>query len=252
MAEATKAVPQNAASLVVGASGGIGAAVLQRQLEDPSVKRVYAVSRGAKPAHLASEDSCLVWLTSDYSEESVAEIVDRLTGEAYQLRSVILCNGILHTQRLSPEKSLEKVSRAAMQEVFDANVVVPALWVSALAALLRRSTGCVIAALSARVGSIGDNRLGGWYSYRTSKAALNMFLKTASIEYARRAPRVKLVAFHPGTTDTPLSRPFQGGVPEGKLFSPDFVAERLCQQLASLQADGELAFLDWDGQAVPW
>jgi NAD(P)-dependent dehydrogenase (short-subunit alcohol dehydrogenase family) len=129
---------------------------------------------------------------------------------------------------------------------------VPALWVSHLARVLRRSTGCSIAVLSARVGSIGDNRLGGWYSYRTAKAALNMFLKTAAVEYARRAPKVKLLAFHPGTTDTGLSRPFQKGVPEGKLFPPGFVAQRLLALLHEVTPDGELSFMDWDGKPIPW
>jgi len=248
----TQSATQGNAALVVGASGGIGAAVLHRYLDDPTFTRVYAVSRGAQPAESGVVDSRLVWLTSDYSEASVASIAEQITQHDCQLRRVIICNGILHNQQVAPEKSLDKVNRDAMHQVFDANVVVPALWVSALAGRLRRSTGCVIAALSARVGSISDNRLGGWYSYRSSKAALNMFLKTAAIEYARRAPRVKLVAFHPGTTDTALSQPFQSGVPEGKLFSPAFVAERLCTQLNTMQADGELAFVDWDARPVPW
>jgi NAD(P)-dependent dehydrogenase (short-subunit alcohol dehydrogenase family) len=248
----TETASVNPAVLVVGASGGIGAAALDRYLGDSAYARVFAVSRGPQPARLASFDSRLEWLTSDYSEASVAGIAEQITQGGFELRRVIICNGILHSPRLSPEKSLDKVGREAMHEVFDANVVVPSLWVSNLAGHLRRSTGCVIAVLSARVGSISDNRLGGWYSYRSSKAALNMFLKTASIEYARRAPRVKLVAFHPGTTDTALSQPFQSGVPEGKLFSPTFVAERLCTQLDTMQADGELSFVDWDARPVPW
>ena len=109
-----------------------------------------------------------------------------------------------------------------------------------------------IAVFSARVGSISDNQLGGWYSYRASKAALNMVLKCAAIELARLNPRAKLVAFHPGTTDTNMSKPFQKGVPAEKLFSPDFVASRLLVSLDSIVPDGELAFLDWDGKAIAW
>jgi len=240
------------AALVVGASGGIGAAVLERYLLDPAYKRVIAVSRGPRPAGLAGLDTRLQWLTSDYSETSVAAICRGFGQGGVALRRVVICNGVLHNERLAPEKSLDKFGREAFHEVLDANVVVPALWVSTLAGHLRRSTGCVIAACSARVGSISDNRLGGWYSYRSSKAALNMFLKTASIEYARRAPRVKLVAFHPGTTDTALSRPFQGRVAEGKLFCPTFVAQRLSVQLDAMAPDGELSFVDWDARPVPW
>jgi NAD(P)-dependent dehydrogenase (short-subunit alcohol dehydrogenase family) len=102
------------------------------------------------------------------------------------------------------------------------------------------------------VGSISDNRLGGWYSYRCSKAALNMFMKTAAIEFGRRFPRVKLVALHPGTTDTALSRPFQRRVAPEKLFTPEFVAGRLAAVLEEVKPDRELSFLAWDGSEVDW
>jgi NAD(P)-dependent dehydrogenase (short-subunit alcohol dehydrogenase family) len=132
------------------------------------------------------------------------------------------------------------------------NALLPMLWLQALARGLGRKQDCVIAALSARVGSIGDNRLGGWYSYRASKAALNMLLQTAAVELARRAPATKLIAFHPGTTDTPLSRPFQSGVPAARLFTPDFVAEKLLAIMDQTTADGTLSYLDWDGQTITW
>lgn len=240
------------AALVVGASGGIGSAVLQCHLQDTRFARVIAVSRGPCPEHFSHYHERLQWLRSDYSEESIASITRTLAGREIALRSIVICNGILHAGDLQPEKALEKVSGEAIATVFAANVIVPALWVSHLARQLQRSARCTIAVLSARVGSISDNRLGGWYSYRTAKAALNMFLQTAAIEYARRAPGVKLVAFHPGTTDTPLSRPFQKGVPEGKLFPPAFVAQRLVALLEEVEPDGKLAFLDWEGKTVPW
>mgnify|MGYP001824589787 CR=1 FL=1 len=110
----------------------------------------------------------------------------------------------------------------------------------------------MVAVLAARVGSIGDNRSGGWYSYRSAKTALVMLLKSAAIELQRRAPGVKLVAFHPGTTDSALSRPFQKRVAPEKLFTPAFVAGQLLTLLDEQQADGELAFLDWAGKTVPW
>ncbi len=244
------------AALVVGASGGIGRAVLQCYLQDARFAHVFAVSRGPCPDDFSCYRERLHWLRSDYSEESIAsvtrDITHALAGMGIALRSIVISNGILHSGDLQPEKALEKVSGDAMATVFAANVIVPALWVSHLARQLQRSALCNIAVLSARVGSISDNRLGGWYSYRTAKAALNMFLQTAAIEYARRAPGVKLVAFHPGTTDTALSRPFQKGVPEGKLFAPAFVAQRLVALLQALEPDGKLSFLDWDGKTVPW
>ena len=105
---------------------------------------------------------------------------------------------------------------------------------------------------SARVGSISDNRLGGWYSYRASKAALNMMIKTAAIELARRAKNIKLIAFHPGTTDTPLSKPFQKNVPENKLFSAEFVAKQLLDIVENTPIDQSPSYLDWQGETINW
>ena len=238
--------------MVIGASGGIGSAVLQGFLQDASFEQVIAVSRAPCPEGLSLHHDRLQWICSDYSEASITAITAALAQSGAALRRIVISNGLLHGGRLQPEKALETLHGESMAQVFDANVIVPALWISHLARLLRRSTGCSIAVLSARVGSIGDNRLGGWYSYRTAKAALNMFLKTAAVEYARRAPNVKLVAFHPGTTDTGLSRPFQKGVPEGRLFSPAFVAQRLLALLHDITPDGELSFLDWEGKTIPW
>jgi len=118
--------------------------------------------------------------------------------------------------------------------------------------ILKGKQRCVVAALSARVGSINDNHLGGWYAYRSSKAALNMMLRTLSIEYARRVKNVKLIAFHPGTTDTALSKPFQTSVPAEKLFTTEFVAARLCRIMHDAEIDGQLSYLDWDNKSIPW
>ena len=130
--------------------------------------------------------------------------------------------------------------------------MVPALWLKLLHKVLKGKQPAVVAALSARVGSIGDNRLGGWYAYRSSKSALNMLLQNIAIEYARRVKNVKLISFHPGTTDTALSKPFQGTVPEGKLFTPEFVAERLTGIMDAAVVDGQLSYLDWDNKVIPW
>lgn len=238
--------------MVIGASGGIGSAVLDGFLQDAAFQHVIAVSRSPRPDATSHHTDRLQWVCSDYSEASITAITTALAQSGFALRRIVICNGLLHSGTFQPEKALETLHSESMTQVFNTNVIVPTLWVSHLARLLRRSTGCKMAVLSARVGSIGDNRLGGWYSYRTAKAALNMFLKTAAVEYARRAPKVKLLAFHPGTTDTGLSRPFQKGVPEGRLFSPAFVAQRLLTLLDEVRPDGELSFLDWEGKTIPW
>ena len=238
--------------LVVGASGGIGRAVLDHYLAEPRFEQLIAVSRSQQPAELARHGARLRWLVCDYTEASIDEVLHSADDVHRQFSRVIICNGILHNDRVAPEKSLLKLNAAAMQEVLHANVVVPSLWVAALSKVLRGGADCVIAVLSARVGSISDNRLGGWYSYRASKAALNMVLKSAAIEYARRLPQVKLVAFHPGTTDTELSKPFQRGVPPRSLFTPVFVAGKLATLLDQVVPDSELSYLDWDGASIEW
>ncbi|MEE4147189.1 MAG: SDR family NAD(P)-dependent oxidoreductase [Halieaceae bacterium] len=239
-------------ALVVGASGGIGGAVLDHYLAAPEYELVFAVSRGARPEGLGSHGDRLRWLVCDYSESSIESVMHFVASAGVSLARVVICNGILHNDRLSPEKSLLEIKAPAMEEVLRANVVIPSLWIAALPGLLRGGAGCAVAVLSARVGSISDNRLGGWYSYRASKAALNMVLRSAALEYRRRLPRVKLLAFHPGTTDTALSRPFQRSVAPDRLFTPAFVAGRLAQLLDRLEPDGELSYLAWDGSSIEW
>jgi len=238
------------AALVVGAGGGIGSALVKTLLQRAGHEAVYGVSRAPAPAEVA-DDPAVHWLTCDNSRDSIRETASKIEAPA-SLQRVIICNGILHGEALQPEKALEHIDQHAMLSVFEANTVVPLQWLAALTGRLRESPGAVVAVLSARVGSIADNHKGGWYSYRASKAALNMLLKSAAIELARRAPEVKLMAFHPGTTDTALSRPFQKSVPPGKLFTPDFVAGRLLDLMDDARADGELDFLDWAGKPIPW
>lgn len=191
-------------------------------------------------------------LRSDYSEESMAACVRQLQDAGCRPARVGIFLGILHDGDLRPEKRLEDVGAQSLSRVLQVNSCLPILWLRHLFPLLAQGQECRVVVLSARVGSIGDNRLGGWYAYRASKAALNMLLKTTAIELARRAPAVKLVAFHPGTTDTPLSQPFQSNVPEGKLFTPAFVAEKLLAVLDSARPDGTLSYLDYNGDSIPW
>ncbi|MEH6584017.1 MAG: SDR family NAD(P)-dependent oxidoreductase [Halioglobus sp.] len=244
--------PENSATVIIGASGGIGISLVRRYLDLHDCEAVFAVSR-TKPTSVSGHtDRRLRWILCDSSQEGVSRAVTELVSSGFNLHRIIICNGILHNENIKPEKSLDRFDPNAMREIFDINLVVPALWLAALVRPLRLAKGTVIAVLSARVGSIGDNQLGGWYSYRASKAALNMFLKSAAIEYARRCRGVKLVAFHPGTTDTYLSSPFHSSVAEGKLFSPDFVAECLVERLDEAEPDGELSFVDWAGAEIPW
>ena len=241
-------------ALVLGASGGLGSAMVSEFLNDPEIDKVFAVSSKKNPVGLneGQNQSKLVWLQAEYSQTQMADTVSQLIPHAGTFSRVCVCHGLLHSDKLWPEKRLEDITSEALQEIFHSNTVVPALWLKLLFKILKGQTPCIVATMSARVGSLSDNHLGGWYAYRASKAALNMVLKTASIEYARRAKNVKLIAFHPGTTDTALSKPFQSTVPTGKLFTTEFVAEQLAMIMDSAQLDGELSYLDWDGRTIAW
>jgi len=188
----------------------------------------------------------------DYTEESIKDVCCQLGSRENEFSHVFICNGLLHTAKLAPEKRLEDITADNLLSVLQANTIVPMLWLANLAPLLKSKTQCSIAVFSARIGSIEDNRSGGWYAYRASKAALNMLVKTASIEYRRRAENVKLIAFHPGTTDTGLSKPFLGSVPMDRVFTAEFVANSLIQILDKLERESGAEFLDWAGNPVSW
>jgi NAD(P)-dependent dehydrogenase (short-subunit alcohol dehydrogenase family) len=238
-------------ALVLGASGGLAQALISQFLADTRIETVIAVSSKSLPDGLAAEKS-LLWIQTDYEEPAMIDVVERLKEFTGSISRVCICHGLLHTDNLWPEKRLEDIKPEALHEIFQANAVIPALWLKLLHRVLKSKQPAVVAALSARVGSIGDNRLGGWYAYRSSKSALNMLLQNIAIEYARRVKNVKLISFHPGTTDTALSKPFQATVPEGKLFTPEFVAERLTGIMDNAVVDGQLSYLDWDNKTIPW
>jgi NAD(P)-dependent dehydrogenase (short-subunit alcohol dehydrogenase family) len=238
-------------SLIIGAGSGIGSALIRTLANAQPDSGLLLVSRQpvALPDTLAvpaQQFSC------DYSEAGIGQLVQKLAPWHGRITLVVISTGILHTETIKPEKRAEDLNMNNMLEVLRINTVIPAFWLMRLLPALRGELASRVFTLSARVGSIADNHKGGWTSYRASKAALNMVIKTAAIEYARRAPNVKLIAFHPGTVDTGLSKPFQRSVPEGKLFSPDFVAERILNISADLPIDGDASYLDWAGKTIPW
>ena len=168
------------------------------------------------------------------------------------LRVVLVCTGWLHGDGLMPEKRLSQVSRQALDRSFAVNGYGPLLLARELEPLLPRHEPCHFASLSARVGSIADNQLGGWYAYRAAKAAQNQLLKTLAIEWSRRLPLACVTLLHPGTTATALSAPFQAGVPPERLFSPQRAAQQLLDVLARQEPRHSGRFLAWDGQTIPW
>ena len=244
--------------LVTGASSGIGLAMVDALLGNDAVGGVCAVSRcaDASPALQALARThgprlqCIAAdLTTDAGIDAVASGVRSATESLHLL---VNCAGVLHSDALHPEKSLATLDRAALQQVFALNAFAPILLVRALLPLLDARSRCVIASLSARVGSIGDNKLGGWYAYRASKAAQNQLLRTLAIELRRTHPLATCVTLHPGTVDTPLSRPFQSRVPADALFTPARAARQLLDIIAGLQPRDSGRFIAWDGSDVPW
>jgi NAD(P)-dependent dehydrogenase (short-subunit alcohol dehydrogenase family) len=247
----------NSSAIIIGASGGLGTALCKKWQQDDDIGHVIAISRRVMPNQQQSHENNIHFIECDYSEASIVKTCEKIKTLMDSVNSevisrVCICNGILHNENIWPEKRIEEINVSALQEIFTINSVLPLLWLKALITLVKGHSNCVISVFSARIGSIGDNRSGGWYGYRASKAALNMLLKTAAIEYARRAKNVKLIAFHPGTTDTRLSRPFQHSVKQENLFSPEFVAENLINIMNHQTIDGELAFIDWENKAIAW
>jgi NAD(P)-dependent dehydrogenase (short-subunit alcohol dehydrogenase family) len=245
-------------AVLIGASGGIGLALTERLLTDPRFERVIAGCRSpgaaAELQRLASEHPALELVSIDATRpETISALGETLKSRGIRPSLVIYCAGLLHRgDAIQPEKRLEDIEAAALNEVFAVNAFGPALVFKTLLPLMARQQPSVMAAISARVGSIEDNRLGGWYAYRASKAALNQIMRTASIEARRRFKSCVLVCLHPGTTDTGLSKPFQANVPEGKLFSTSFVAEHLLDIIEGLNIEDSGSFLAWDGKAIPW
>jgi NAD(P)-dependent dehydrogenase (short-subunit alcohol dehydrogenase family) len=189
----------------------------------------------------------------DITDESqIAAVISKIQTETTALHYVINCAGVLHEGDIQPEKSLRHINGDRLLRYFQVNSVGAMLLFKQVQPLLKHEDRSILATISAKVGSIGDNQLGGWYGYRASKAALNMFIRTTAIEYKRTCPQAIVVALHPGTTDTRLSQPFQRNVPAEKLFSVDRTVGQLLGVIASLGTSDSGEFYSWDGSRLPW
>jgi len=260
--------------LIIGASSGIAKAVIaelfSRHTEQQIPTNIICISQGQLSIPVVTNEFVTLELIEcAYHCESIETVCQQLYRYRGAIVRVFICNGVLHRRvdqqphansgtehlNIAPEKRIEDIDAQALKWLFEANSITPMMWLKYLTPLLSPNANtqkCVVSVLSARVGSISDNQLGGWYGYRASKAALNMLIKTTAIEYARRLKHVKLLAFHPGTTDTPLSKPFQANVAKGKLFTPEFVAKQLIAIADKSDVDGEASFVDWAGKSITW
>ena len=235
---------QKSLAVIVG-GGAIARALAEQLAADPTLS-IHVLSRSELV------QSGLETLETDYSDASLARIAAEIEATGLSLSRLVVTNGMLSNESIWPERKVSDLSEETFGAIMSINALLPMRLLGAFWSLIRKSEAPRIAVLSARVGSLEDNELGGWYSYRASKAALNMMMKCAAIEVRRLNKGAKLVAYHPGTVDSSLSKPFQRSVPEGKLFTPEFSAAQLIEILDRVESDGELAYIDWAGETIPW
>jgi len=245
-------------ALVVGANRGIGLGFVRYLLlQDDRVKHLYATHRQPpSPALVALREQFpdrLSLLRLDItSEADISSALQQIHQEVQSLHLVVYCVGFLHEGPIQPEKGLQQIQADHLLRYFQVNSIGAVLLAKHLVPLLKHPDRSVFASISAKVGSIGDNQLGGWYGYRASKAALNMLIRTTAIEYSRKSPKTLVALLHPGTTDTDLSLPFQRNVPPQKLFSVERTVAQLMQVIDGLQPEDHGQFFAWDGSRLPW
>lgn len=232
--------------LIAGGNGGIGLALAKVILANKADTRVHATYRSQRPE---LQHSNLFWHSLDLTSEAQ---ITRLSETLPKLDWLINAAGMLYNQNHQPEKTIQSLEPDFFLENIRTNTLPTLLLAKHFQSALKHSDNSCFATLSARVGSIADNSLGGWISYRSSKAALNMAIKTLSIEWKRTLPKCCVLALHPGTTDTRLSKPFQRNVPPERLFNPDKTASQLIRVLNGLTPASTGAFLAYDGTRLPW
>jgi len=248
---------------IIGGTGGIGKAMIEQLLQNTTKKydstnadvRVFATYHKSIPDFEADN---LYWIAMDIcDEQSIKHAADMIKQQTTHIDWVINCAGLLHTKMRQPEKALQQIESEFFLQNMQVNALASLLIAKHIKPLLAKAERSVdkpaiFATISARVGSISDNQLGGWYSYRMSKAALNMGMKNLSIEWSRSLKNVCVVVMQPGTVNTQLSAPFQGNVADGQLFSPAYSAECLLEVLSKMGAAQSGSFVDWAGESIPW
>jgi NAD(P)-dependent dehydrogenase (short-subunit alcohol dehydrogenase family) len=244
-------------ALIQGGSRGLGLALTEVLLARDPLMEVIVTSRNPQnslglQALMDQHSRALRCLALDVTDEVQIQNCAETLGSNIELDLLVNVSGVLHGENMQPERRLEEVKPETMLESFRVHTLGPLLMAKHFLPHLTHGRRAVFASLSARVGSITDNRLGGWYSYRSTKAAQNMVTKNLSIECKRRAKNLICVALHPGTVNTDLSRPFAGKVPEGHLFSPSQAAKHLVEVIDGLSPEDTGGFFAWDGQPIPW
>lgn len=244
--------------LIVGANGGIGYGFVQQLINSSQINYLYATYRQSEKAeelfNLQQQypDKLFCLKVDVTDEKQIIDAFKQIQAKTAQLHLVINCVGILHEGDLQPEKSLKHINSDNLIRYFQVNTIPTVLLAKHLVPFFKHPDKAIFAIISAKVGSIEDNRLGGWYGYRTSKSALNMLIKNIAIEYSRVRKNAIVIALHPGTTDTDLSQPFQQNVPSEKLFSIDRCTTQLLAIIENLSVSDNGKFFSWDGSYLPW
>ncbi|MGB0640376.1 MAG: SDR family NAD(P)-dependent oxidoreductase [Myxococcota bacterium] len=238
--------------VIIGARGGIGNAFVDAIIQTTSSTEIIATSRDEEWCQTTSHERVRRHRLDVTDEESISSLAEYLQSQTLSPKLILNCTGILHRHDARPERTWREFDLDWMRAVFDVNALGTGLLIKHLIPLMPRSGRAIFVTLSARVGSIADNRLGGWYSYRASKAAQNMIMKTASIEARYRRPELILASLHPGTVDTDLSAPFTARVQPEKLFTPTYSCDRLREVMRSLTPADSGEFFAWDGSTIQW
>ena len=250
--------PTKASALIQGASRGIGLALVDELLKNNADQPVIATCRnpnssdGLKSLMENYGERLKVFSLDPTEESSAIKVAEMLSKQSISLELLVNCTGILHHSKLRPEKRIDDINIENLIELFKVNSISAMLAIKHLRKFLLRDSRAVIVNLSARVGSISDNFLGGWYGYRSSKAALNQLTRTLSIELQRNLPLSVCVALHPGTVDTQLSQPFQSAIPKEKIFTTQTAARQILNVISKLNSTDNGSFIAWDGSKIPW
>lgn len=233
---------------IIGSSGAIGSEFVAQMSAMYPAAIIHAFSRHENVLSASREN--IIHHLIDYSDEASIAAAALLASKEAPLDRVIVATGVLNDGEISAEKSLNQISAKNLHHLFEVNTVVPALIAKHFLPKLNQQGKSIFAVLSARVGSISDNKLGGWYAYRASKAALNMIVKTAAIEMRRRSKDMIVVGLHPGTVDSNLSKPFQANIPPEQLFTPQFSVSHLLAVIENLTPEQSGLCFAWDGDEI--
>ena len=227
---------------IFGANGTIGSAMLAHYQNE---SQVYAFSRSDFDASDSNLDKILL---DDYKDKTLARAASTYENDFFD--KIIICIGMLHNEDFMPEKRIEDFSENQFMKTMEINTLIPTLIAKNFYKKLKKDEESTLAFLSARVGSITDNRTGGWYSYRASKSSLNMMVKNFSIELGRYNKKLVVIGLHPGTVDSPLTQPFQKNLEDSKIFSADFSVLKLSSVIDSLDIEDSGKCFSWDGKEV--